>query len=220
MLTVHHLQNSRSIRILWLLEELGLAYDVQYYDRRDHMFSPPEYRRLHGLGKAPVITDGDHVVAESGAIIEYVLERHGGGRMRPAPDSDDWVRYIQWMHLIEGSVMLPYILGIYVDMLGDAGAPLHDRVHSEIDLHFGFMEQEMAGRDFVVGHDLTGADIQATFLIDAASLRGKLAPYPALQRYHAAMLARPAYQRALERGGPYALGELEKGWKGDAGTPA
>lgn len=213
MIIVHHLQNSRSIRILWLLEELGIEYDVRYYDRRDHMFSPPEYQRLHGLGKAPIITDGDHVVAESGAIIEYILQMHGGGRLRPATGSIDWIRYIQWMHLIEGSVMLPYILGIYVDMLGDAGAPLHGRINAEIDLHFGFMETELEGRDFVVGADITGADIQATFLIDGAGLRGMLGRYPNLARYRAAMIARPAYRRALERGGTYALGDLEKGWK-------
>lgn len=214
MLTVHHLQNSRSIGILWLMEELELDYHIEYYDRRDQMYSPLEYKLLHGLGKAPVITDGDHVVAESGAVIEYVLERHGNGRMRPASNSDDWVRYIQWMHLIEGSVMLPYILGIYVDMLGDAGAPLHERVHGEIALHLGFMEQEMAGRDFVIGDGITGADIQTTFFLDGASLRGILDPYPALKRYSTAMTARPAYKRALARGGPHALGDLEKGWKG------
>jgi glutathione S-transferase len=214
MLTVHHLQNSRSIGILWLMEELELDYHIEYYDRRDQMFSPAEYKLLHGLGKAPVITDGDHVVAESGAVIEYVLERHGNGRMRPASESDDWVRYIQWMHLIEGSVMLPYILGIYVDMLGEAGAPLHERVHGEIALHLGFMEQEMAGRDFVAGDDITGADIQTTFFLDGASLRRILDPYPALKRYSAAMTARPAYKRALARGGPHVLGDLEKGWRG------
>ncbi|WP_380874243.1 glutathione S-transferase [Sphingomonas sp. DBB INV C78] len=215
MITVHHLENSRSHRILWLMEELGLDYAIEHYQRRDRLFSPPEYERLHGLGKAPVITDGDRVIAESGAIIEYVIEVHGRGRLRPPIGSDDWVRYLQWMHLIEGSVMLPYIMGIYLEMLGDAGAPLHGRIHGEIDRHFGFMERELAGRDFVTGDELTGADIQAAFVIEAASLRGMLGPYPELRRYLALMKARPAYIRALERGGPHDLDDLRKGWQGE-----
>jgi glutathione S-transferase len=211
MITVHHLHNSRSHRILWLMEELGLDYEVKHYERFERLFSPPEYQRLHGLGKAPVITDGDRVVAESGAIIEYVIEVHGGGRLRPTVGSDDWVRYLQWMHLIEGSVTLPFILGIYVGMLGDAGKPLHARVHGEIDRHFGFMETEMSGRDFVVGDGLTGADIQATFIVESASLQGLLGDRPALLRYLALMQARPAYRRALERGGSHDLDSLKPG---------
>jgi glutathione S-transferase len=211
MITVHHLADSRSQRILWLVEELGIEYDVKYYPRHLGQFSPPEYQALHGLGKSPVITDGDRTVAESGAIIEYILELYGNGRMRPKVGSDDWVRYVQWMHLIEGSVMLPYILNIYVGMLGEAGAPLHPRVHGEVDKHFGFLETEMTGRNFVVGNDLTGADIQLTFLLEGASLTGMLEPYPALARYLALMQARPAYLRALEVGGSYDLRRLMPG---------
>jgi glutathione S-transferase len=211
MITVHHLADSRSQRILWLVEELGLDYELKLYPRAHGMFSPPEYQRLHGLGKAPVITDGERTIAESGAIIEYILEVHGGGRLRPAAGTDDWVRYIQWMHLIEGSVMLPYILNIYVGMLGEAGAPLHGRVHGEVDRHFGFLETEMTGRDFVVGNELTGADFQLTFLLEGASLNGQLENYPALRRYLALMQARPAYGRALERGGSYDLRRLNPG---------
>jgi len=202
MLTVHHLADSRSQRILWLVEELGLEYELKLYPRADGMFSPLEYQRLHGLGKAPVITDGDRTIAESGAIIEYIIEVHGGGRLRPATGTDDWVRYLQWMHLIEGSVMLPYILNIYVGMLGPAGVPLHGRVHGEVDRHFGFLEAEMTGRDFVVGK---------TFLLEGASLNGMLGDYPALTRYLALMQARPAYNRALERGGSYDLRRLNPG---------
>ena len=208
MITVHHLADSRSQRIVWLMEELGLEYELKKYPRADGMFSPPEYRQLHGLGKAPVITDGRHTVAESGAIIEYILEMHGGGRLRPVAGTDDWVRYVQWMHLIEGSVMLPYILNIYVGMLGPAGAPLHGRVNGEVELHFGFLETEMTGRDFVVGQDLTGADFQLTFLLEGAALSGMLANYPALHRYLGLMQERPAYIRAIERGGDYNLMRL------------
>jgi glutathione S-transferase len=208
MITVHHLADSRSQRIVWLMEELGLDYELKKYPRAEGMFSPPEYQKLHGLGKAPVITDGHHTVAESGAIIEYILEMHGGSRLRPVTGSDDWVRYVQWMHLIEGSVMLPYILNIYVGMLGSAGVPLHGRVHGEVDLHFGYLETEMTGRDFVVGNDLTGADFQLTFLCEGASLSGMLAKYPALRRYLGLMQARPAYIRAIERGGDYNLMRL------------
>jgi glutathione S-transferase len=208
MLTLHHLADSRSQRILWLVEELGIPYELKKYPRFQNQFSPPEYQALHGLGKSPVITDGDRTIAESGAIIEYILEVHGDGRMRPAAGSDDWVRYIQWMHLIEGSVMLPYILNIYVGMLGEAGVPLHGRVHGEVDKHFGFLETEMTGRDFVVGDNLTGADFQLTFLLEGAELSQMLGPYPSLHRYLKLMQDRPAYKRALEVGGSYDMRRL------------
>ena len=208
MLTVHHLADSRSQRILWLVEELGTPYELKKYPRFQNQFSPPEYQALHGLGKSPVITDGDRTIAESGAIIEYILEVYGNGRMRPETGSDDWVRYIQWMHLIEGSVMLPYILNIYVGMLGEAGVPLHSRVHGEVDKHFQFLETEMTGRDFVVGNDLTGADFQLTFLLEGAELSEMLGPYPALHRYLKLMQERPAYKRALEVGGSYDMRRL------------
>ena len=209
MITVHHLADSRSQRILWLMEELGLDYELKKYPRAQGMFAPPEYQKLHGLGKAPVITDGNRTIAESGAIIEYILEVHGGGRMRPKVGTDDWVRYLQWMHLIEGSVMLPYILGIYIGMLGPAGEPLRGRSDGEIKKHFDFLEAEMVGRDFVVGSDITGADFQLTFLLEGAEGYGMLGPYPALRRYFDLMRVRPAYKRALERGGSYDLGRLD-----------
>jgi glutathione S-transferase len=208
MITVHHLADSRSQRILWLVEELGIPYELKKYPRFQNQFSPPEYQALHGLGKSPVITDGAHTIAESGAIIEYILEVYGNGRMRPEAGTDDWVRYIQWMHLIEGSVMLPYILNIYVGMLGEAGVPLHGRVHGEVDKHFGFLETEMKGRDFVVGNDLTGADFQLTFLLEGAELSEMLGPYPELHRYLKLMQERPAYKRALEIGGSYDMRRL------------
>jgi glutathione S-transferase len=208
VLTVHHLADSRSQRILWLVEELGVPYELKKYPRLHNQFSPPEYQALHGLGKSPIITDGTRTVAESGAIIEYILEVYGNGRMRPETGSDDWVRYIQWMHLIEGSVMLPYILNIYVGMLGDAGKPLHPRVHGEVDKHFQFLETEMTGRDFVVGNDLTGADFQLTFLLEGSELSEMLGPYPALHRYLKLMQDRPAYKRALEIGGSYDMRRL------------
>jgi glutathione S-transferase len=208
VLTVHHLADSRSQRILWLVEELGIPYELKKYPRFQNQFSPPEYQALHRLGKSPVITDGDRTVAESGAIIEYILEVHGNGRMRPEAGTEDWVRYIQWMHLIEGSVMLPYILNIYVGMLGDAGVPLHGRVHGEVDKHFQFLETEMTGRDFVVGNDLTGADFQLTFLLEGSELSEMLGPYPALRRYLKLMQERSAYKRALEVGGSYDMRRL------------
>jgi glutathione S-transferase len=215
MITVHHLADSRSQRILWLVEELGIEYEIKYYPRHLGQFSPPEYQALHGLGKSPIVTDGDRTIAESGAIIEYILELYGNGRMRPKVGGDEWVRYVQWMHLIEGSVMLPYILNIYVGMLGEAGVPLHGRVHGEVDKHFGFLETEMKGRDFVVGDDLTGADFQLTFLLEGASLSNMLGPYPALARYLGLMQARPAYKRALEIGGSYDLRRLMPGNQND-----
>ena len=207
MITLHHLNNSRSQRILWLLEELGLDYDIAFYQRdKETNLAPPELKAVHPLGKSPVITDGERTIAESGAIIDYLIRTHGDGSMRPAPESDDYLDYEHWLHFAEGSAMLPFLLALYTSRLGEAGAPLHPRIFSEMDNHLSYMENALGPRDYFVGDDLTGADIQLTFVLEAADANGLLENYPNLKRYLAAMQARDAYRRGIERGGPYALG--------------
>jgi glutathione S-transferase len=204
MLTVHHLNNSRSQRILWLLEELGTPYEIVKYQRMSPMpLAPPELKQVHPLGKSPVITDGDRTIAESGAIVEYLIDTYGGGRLKPAADTDDYWKYVEWMHYAEGSAMLPLLLALYSGLLGDAAAMLQPRIDSEIENNLSYMEQGLAGREFFVGDGLTGADIQLLFVLEAAGSR--LAPYPGLMAYRDRMHARPAYVRGIDKGGPYQL---------------
>jgi glutathione S-transferase len=204
MLTVHHLNNSRSQRILWLLEELGTPYDIAKYQRMEGLpLAPPELKAVHPLGKSPVITDNGKTIAESGAIVEYVIDTYGRGRMKPRPGSDEYWKYVEWMHYAEGSAMLPLLMALYAGFLGDAAAILQPRIDSEIANNLSYIERGLDGREFFVGADLTGADIQMLFVLEAAGAR--LQPYPAALAYRDRMHARPAYQRAIERGGPYQL---------------
>jgi len=204
MLKVHHLNNSRSQRILWLLEELGTPYEIVKYQRLSPMpLAPPELKEVHPLGKSPVITDGDRTIAESGAIVEYIIDRYGNGRLRPKPGSDDYWKYVEWMHYAEGSAMLPLLLALYAGLLGDAADLLRPRIDGEIATNLSYMEAGLGDRAFFVGSDLTGADIQLLFVLEAAGSR--LEPYPALMAYRDRMHARPAYQRGIEKGGPYQL---------------
>jgi glutathione S-transferase len=204
MLKVHHLNNSRSQRILWLLEELGMPYEIVKYQRMSPLpMAPPELKQVHPLGKSPVITDGDKTIAESGAIVEYILDTYGKGRLRPAPGTGDRLNYVELMHYAEGSAMMPLLLALYAGFLGDGAAPLQPYIDAQITNHLSYMEGLLAGRDFFVGNGLTGADIQLLFVLEAAGER--LAPYPALTAYRDRMHARPAYQRGIEKGGPYEL---------------
>jgi glutathione S-transferase len=204
MIVVHHLNDSRSQRVLWLLEELGLPYEIQPYQRdAQTRLAPPELIEVHPLGKSPVITDGAHTVIESGAIVDYLIRRHGAGRMQPDPASSEYDAYQQWMHYAEGSAMLPLMLNLYVSRLGPAGAPLHPRIEGEVANHLGFVDRCLEGREYFVGDTLTGADVQMSFVAEVAGAYGKLPAYPNLLRWLRAMQARPAYRTALERGGPY-----------------
>jgi glutathione S-transferase len=204
MLTVHHLNNSRSQRILWLLEELGTPFEIVKYRRMEPMpLAPPELREVHPLGKSPVITDGGKTIAESGAIVEYVIDTYGKGKMKPKAGTDDYWRYVEWMHYAEGSAMLPLLLALYAGLLGDGAALLRPRIDSEIASNLSYMEAGLDGRQFFVGNDLTGADIQLLFVLEAAGSR--LEPYPALVAYRDRMHARPAYKRGIDKGGPYQL---------------
>jgi len=207
MLKVHHLNNSRSQRILWLLEELGTPYEIVKYQRMSPMpLAPPELKEIHPLGKSPVITDGDKTIAESGAIVEYIIDRYGNGRLRPKHGTDDYWKYVEWMHYAEGSAMLPLLLALYAGLLGDGAALLRPRIDGEIANNLSYMESALAGRDFFVGKDLTGADVQLIFILEAAGSR--LEPYPGLTAYRDRMHARAAYQRGIEKGGPYQLMSL------------
>lgn len=205
MLTVHHLNNSRSQRILWLLEELGISYEIKFYSRDPVTnLAPPELKAIHPLGKSPVLTDGDATIAESGAIIDYIVRHHGNGRFAPATDSGDYDRYVQWLHFAEGSAMLPLMLRLYTGRLGEAAAPLAPRIDSEIANHLSYIEGSLSGHDWLVGEDLTAADIQLSFVGEIAGAFGLRAKYPSMEGWVKRFQARPAYQRALEKGGPYA----------------
>ncbi|HJQ82534.1 MAG TPA: glutathione S-transferase family protein [Candidatus Binatia bacterium] len=204
MLKVHHLNNSRSQRILWLLEELGVPYEIVKYQRMQPIpLAPPELKEVHPLGKSPVITDGDKTIAESGAIVEYILDTYGKGRLKPKPGTAEHWQYVEWMHFAEGSAMFPLLLALYAGLLGDGAALLRPRIDGEIENHLSYMEKRLGNRQFFVGNDLTGADVQLLFVLEAAGER--LAPYKALSAYRDRMHARPAYQRGIEKGGPYQL---------------
>ena len=204
MLTVHHLNNSRSQRILWLLEELGTPYEIVRYQRNAQTrLAPPELKAVHPLGKSPVITDGDVRIAESGAIVDYIIRRYGKGAMMPAAGSADYEVYNEWLHYSEGSAMLPLMLNLYVSRLKEAGAPLHPRIDSEIANHLGYVDRALQGREFFIGQSLSGADIQMSFVSEMAKVFDKLGPYPNLAAWLTRMHARRAFQRSVEKGGAY-----------------
>lgn len=207
MLTVHHLNNSRSQRVLWLLEELGLDYAIKHYQRdAETNLAPPELLAVHRLGKSPVLTDGDRSVIESGAIIDYVVRRHGGGRLAPAPGSDEHEQYLQWLHYAEGSAMLPLMLKLYTGRLPDGGEALQPRINSELDNHLGYLNDALGGNDWFVGNTFSAADVQLSFVPQVARMLYTLEPFPNLAAFLDRIHARPAYQRAIERGGEYAFG--------------
>ena len=206
MIVVHHLNDSRSQRILWLLEELGLPYEIKPYQRdAQTRLAPPELKKVHPLGKSPVITDGNRTIIESGAIIDYVIRRHGKGRLQPAPESPEYDEYVQWMHYAEGSAMLPLMLNLYTTRLGDAAAPLKPRIDGEIANHLAYIDSALKGRQFLLGDTLTGADIQMSFVGEVAGAFGKRAEYPNLDAWTKRLHERPAYKKALEKGGAYNL---------------
>lgn len=207
MLVVHHLNESRSQRILWLLEELGVPYEIKAYTRdATTRLAPPELTAVHPLGKSPVITDGDTVIHESGAIIDYIIRRHAGGRLAPAPATPEYDSYQQWLHYAEGSAMLPLMMFMYVARLGEAGAPLHPRIEGEIANHMSYVEAALDGRDFLLGSEPTGADVQMSFVPEVLKAFGKLAAYPNMSAWIERIHARPAWKAALEKSGPYLMG--------------
>ncbi|MEP6790644.1 MAG: glutathione S-transferase [Ramlibacter sp.] len=221
MIVVHHLNNSRSQRVLWLLEELGLEYELRLYQRDPKtMLAPPELRSVHPLGKSPVITDGELTLAESAAILEYIVERYGAGRMQPEAGTPDYLRYRYWMHYAEGSAMPPLLLKLVFDSIQRAKMPFFikpvavaicDRarkgfIQPQINQHLDYLEAELGKSHWFAGHAFSAADIQMSFPVEAARARGGLdEKRPRLMDFLSRIHERPAYQRAIERGGPYQL---------------
>lgn len=220
MITVHHLNNSRSQRVLWLLEELGVEYRIQHYQRNAKtMLAPPELKAVHPLGKSPVITDDGETVAESGAIIEYLLERHGGGRFQPAAGTPSHRRYTYWMHYAEGSLMpllvMQLIFGQIPKRVPGLIRPIARAIIAGVQrgflspnltAHLNFIEAELGKSNWFAGEDLTAADIQMSFPMEAAEARaGKDGLGPKSQSFLERIRARPAYQRAMGKGGPFEL---------------
>ena len=203
MITVHHLNDSRSQRILWLMEELGLPYEIKRYQRLETRLAPPALKEIHPLGKSPVITVDGRCVFESGAIVDYVIRRHAGGRLQPDPATPAYDDYQMWLHYAEGSAMLPLLLRLYVSRLGDAGKPLHPRIDSETANHLGYLNAHLEDRKFLLGDLFTGADIQMSFVGEMAKIFGMIDAYPNLKDWLARMHARPAFKRSIEKGGAY-----------------
>ncbi|CAO3411334.1 glutathione S-transferase family protein [Azospirillum largimobile] len=203
-IVVHHLNNSRSQRILWLLEELELPYEIRFYQRdKATNLAPPELKAVHPLGKSPLLEIDGQIVMESGAIVQHLCETFGGGRFLPPAGSDDALRHLQLVHFAEGSVMTPILLDLYVGRLGEAGAPLHPRIQEQLNSHFDYLESELRPSGHFVGDELTGADIMLSFPIELAMLKGNRGRWPKLAAFVDAMHARPAWQRALAKGGRY-----------------
>jgi glutathione S-transferase len=220
MLIVHHLNNSRSQRVLWLLEELGVPYEIVRYQRLPSMQAPPELRKIHPLGKSPVITDGGNTIAESGAIVEYIVDTYGNGRLIPPPKTPERLRYTYWLHYAEGSAM-PLLLqkllftlvprrapAVLRPLMKLAFAPLLTRiVDPQLKQHIMFWESELSKSEWFAGNEFTAADIQMSFPLEAASSRAGLdGRYPKATAWLERIHARPAYNRALEKGGPYQVG--------------
>ncbi|MEQ1499298.1 MAG: glutathione S-transferase [Novosphingobium sp.] len=203
-LIVHHLNNSRSQRILWALEELGLPYEIRHY-QRDAVtnLAPPELKAIHPLGKSPLLEDNGAIIQESGAIIQYLLDAYGEGRFQPDSGSKDALRHMQWMHFAEGSAMLPILLQLYTSRLGDAAAPLQPRIAEQLSSHFAYLEGELGASGHFVGDDWTGADFMLSFPAEIAVMQGQGEAYPKLAKFVAAAHARPAWLRAREKGGAY-----------------
>ena len=221
MITLHHLENSRSQRVLWLLEELGLPYEIRRYQRNpDNSMAPPELMRVHPLGKSPVITEGAVTVAESGAIIEYLLDAHGNGRLRPPADTPERRLFTYWLHFAEGSAMPYLLLQLVFDKVKAAPVPFFLKpvlkgvaakvtdgyIAPNIRRQLEYMQAELAQRPWFAGTEFSAADVQMSYPLEAAEARlGLKGRYPALADWLARIHARPAYGRALEAGGPYSV---------------
>jgi glutathione S-transferase len=220
MLTVHHLNNSRSQRVLWLLEELGVPYEIVRYQRQSSMLAPPELRAIHPLGKSPVITDNVNTVAESGAIVEYIIGAYGEGRLIPPPGTPERLRYTYWLHYAEGSAMSPLLLKLLFTLMPKrapallrplvrkvSNQALTTMVNPQLKQHMAYWEAELGKSEWFAGSGFTAADIQMSFPLEAAAARAGLdGGLPKAMAWLERIHARPAYARALEKGGPYTIG--------------
>ncbi|MEH2391936.1 MAG: glutathione S-transferase [Nostoc sp.] len=206
MIVVHHLNNSRSQRVLWLLEELGIEYEIKFYERdQKTMLAPTSLREVHPLGKSPVITDADLTVAESGAIIEYIVDRYGNGRLVPPSGTPERLRYTYWLHYAEGSAMPPLVMNLVFNNFGIKDSSVNDEfIAPQIKLHFDYIEGELNKSTCFVGEEFTAADIQMSFPLEIVAMQAELiSSRPKIKQFVERIHARPAYKRALERGGAY-----------------
>ncbi|MED5388157.1 MAG: glutathione S-transferase [Pseudomonadota bacterium] len=217
MITLHHLENSRSLRIVWLLEELGVEYEIRHYARDSKtMLAPPELKQIHPLGKSPVITDGDATIAESGAIIEYLIQRYGDAQWNIASDDARWLEERYWLHYAEGSLMPLLVMKLIFSRIPTSSMPFIARpvargisgkvigtfIDPQLENHLAIIDAHLASRTWFTGDTPSGADIIMSFPLQAASARADLSRLPAIQRFLSQMEARPAYQRAVNRAGP------------------
>lgn len=220
MITVHHLENSRSQRVLWMLEELGVEYEIKRYERnKKTKLAPPELKAIHPLGKSPVITDGDKTIAESGAIVEYLIDHYGNGRFRPEPGTDEYLRYQYWLHSAEGTLMPLMVMTLIFNTIeksapwlvrpiakGISGQVKKAYIRPNTEANLAHMEAELGKSTWFAGEEITGADFQMIFPIEAAMARASLGEkYPRLKAYADRVHALPTYKAALEKGGPYEL---------------
>ncbi len=199
MIKLHHLNQSRSKRIIWMLEELGVDYEIVSYQRNtETMFAPPELKQIHQLGKSPVLEDGDLVFTESGAIIEHLVRQYGADKFGPSSDSPEYVYYLQWLHFAEGSAMVPILLRLFVQLDGCETNFMKDYAEQELALILGYMNDELADRDYLCGTQFTGADVLNSFVLEMASPNDGLANYSNLQAYMERIGSRPACKKANE----------------------
>jgi glutathione S-transferase len=206
MITIHHLNFSRSTRIIWLMEELGEPYQLVPHTRDPSTFrSPQTLDRIHPLGKAPVIEDGTLVMAESGAIIEYVIATYGHGKLAPAPSGPAWARYIGWLHFAEGSAMMPLLVHLLGMLTGGLPDGLKGFIAPDIEKTLKYIAAEIPDNSYLTGNAFSGADIQMSYVLEVARMGKLLDAYPSLEKYMARLEQRPAYRRSIERGGPVRL---------------
>ncbi|MBL7557325.1 MAG: glutathione S-transferase [Bdellovibrionaceae bacterium] len=220
MIIVHHLDHSRSNRVLWLLEELGLPYEIKVYKRNPQtMLAPPELKQVHPLGKSPVLEDGETKVAESGAIITYLLEKYGNGRLQPARDTQDWRNFQYFLHYAEGSLMPVLLLGLVFSRISKPPVPFFIRpiarlieigiqkklIGPQYKSNAEFLEKHLAAQPWFAGQEITAADIQMSYPIEAGASRNVFKDKPHILKWLETVRSRPAYQRAIARGGPVAF---------------
>ena len=203
MLKVHHLNNSRSQRILWLLEELQLPYEIEHHLRDERLSAPPAMKAAHPIGKAPIIEDNGHAMVESGAIATYILGRYGGGRLVPDPASDMWMAYLEWMNIAVSSGYVPIVLKVYSRFLKMGITPLDAAAQTEFDLVLGYMEASLGELGWILGDMFSAADIQLSFVAELAAKLIPMDSYPRVQAWLRRCQARPGFLAAVERGGPY-----------------
>lgn len=206
MITVHHLNNSKSQRIVWLLEELGLDYQLKFYTREPTLAAPPEMRDVHPLGKAPIVEIDGRVMAESGAIIEYIVERHGNGRLMPERASADYATYLEVLHYAEGSANTILLVSMIVTMFGIDNPTVTGFRDSAVKLHLDYIEGLLEGADYFAGNQFTAADLHITFNLQMAQASNLIGDRPRMLAFLDRVTARPAYRRAIEKGGPFDLG--------------